>query len=86
MVNYNQFPVFRETENTKDIGMVLYTKYFYLFQLCGLILLVAMIGSIVLTLRERSGVKKQQISQQINLDSNQAIKKIKIKIKSGIDV
>ena len=54
--------------------------------MCGLILLVAMIGSIVLTLRERSGVKKQQISQQINLDSNQAIKKIKIKIKSGIDV
>ena len=48
------------------IGQLLYTNYFYLFQMCGIILLVAMIGSIVLTLRERSGVKKQSIFNQTN--------------------
>ena len=79
-------PPLEEIENTKDIGIVLYTDYFYLFQISGLILLVAMIGSIVLTLRERSGVKKQSIQNQININASQAIEKKKIKINSGIDV
>src|SRR5918993_57797 len=50
--------------NTQAIGQVLYTRYFYFFQAAGLILLVAMIGAIVLTLRERVGVKRQDISKQ----------------------
>ena len=86
LVEYNKLPSFKEIENTKDIGFVLYTDYFYLFQLSGLILLVAMIGSIVLTLRERSGVKKQSIQNQININASQSIEKKKIKINSGIDV
>ena len=52
-------------ENTLEIGKVLYTDYFLLFQLSGIILLVAMIGAILLTLRKREGVKKQNIYQQI---------------------
>ena len=56
LVNYANFPVFSNTENTKDLGVVLYTQYFYLFQISGIILLVAMIGSITLTLRQRKGV------------------------------
>jgi len=52
-------------ENTKIIGNVLYTDYFLLFQLSGIILLVAMIGAILLTLRKREGVKKQNIYRQI---------------------
>ena len=52
-------------ENTKIIGNILYTDYFLLFQLSGIILLVAMIGSIYLTLRKRKGIKKQNIYKQI---------------------
>ncbi len=53
-----------EMTNTAAIGRVLYTQYFFFFQTAGLILLVAMIGAIVLTLRERVGVKRQDISAQ----------------------
>tara|TARA_B100001245_G_scaffold223985_1_gene197405 strand:- start:1138 stop:1755 length:618 start_codon:yes stop_codon:yes gene_type:complete len=86
LIEYNTLPVLKEIENTKEIGSVLYTKYFYLFQLSGLILLVAMIGSIVLTLRQRPGVKKQSIYKQINIDAKRAIEKKKINIGSGVDV
>jgi NADH-quinone oxidoreductase subunit J len=54
-----------EPSNTKALGLVLYTDYAYLFQLAGLILLVAMIGAIVLTLRHREGVRRQSIAQQV---------------------
>ena len=50
--------------NTEALGQVLYTHYFYFFQAAGLILLVAMIGAIVLTLRERVGIKRQDIAKQ----------------------
>ena len=86
LTEYNALPAFKQIENTKEIGSVLYTKYFYLFQLSGLILLVAMIGSIVLTLRQRVGVKKQSIHQQINVDAKKAIEKKKIEIGSGVNV
>ena len=86
LIEYNALPAFKQIENTKEIGSVLYTKYFYLFQLSGLILLVAMIGSIVLTLRQRTGVKKQSIHQQINVDAKKAIEKKKIEIGSGVNV
>ena len=77
-------PVMNEVENTKLIGQVLYTNYFYLFQISGLILLVAMVGSITLTLRERGQVKRQNISQQNYLDANESIEKKKIKLGEGI--
>ena len=69
LVEYSQFPEITSTENTKLLGSVLYTKYFFLFQLSGLILLVAMIGSITLTLRQRGKSKKQIISNQNNIDA-----------------
>ena len=77
-------PSINELENTKMIGQILYTKYFFLFQICGIILLVAMIGSITLTLREKEGVKKQNINEQNYLDSSKAIEKKKIKLGEGI--
>ena len=51
--------------NTAALGEVLYTRYFFFFQAAGLILLVAMIGAIVLTLRHKVGVKRQNIAQQV---------------------
>ena len=77
-------PVMNEVENTKLIGQVLYTDYFYLFQISGLILLVAMVGSITLTLRDRGQVKRQNIPKQNYLNANEAIKKKKIQLGEGI--
>jgi len=84
LVNYSKFPQISSIENTKLIGNILYTEYFYLFQLSGIILLVAMIGSITLTLRDRHKIKKQIISHQNNLDASQAIIKKKTKLGEGI--
>ena len=77
-------PQINEIENTKLIGQVLYTDYFYLFQISGLILLVAMIGSITLTLRDRGQVKRQNISSQNYIDAKKAIEKKKVKLGEGI--
>lgn len=60
--------------NVEIIGIFLYTKFSFLFILCGLILLVAMIGAIVLTMHQRSNVKHQQISKQLLRDSRKTIK------------
>ena len=57
-------PAASEISNTRALGNVLYTKYMYLFQVAGLILLVAMIGAISLTMRRRTGVRRQVISEQ----------------------
>ena len=59
--------------NTHALGRLFYTQYVYLFQTAGLILLVAMIGAIVLTLRERSGVRRQVIADQIGRRRDEAI-------------
>ena len=77
-------PIINEVENTKMIGQILYTEYFYLFQICGIILLVAMIGSITLTLRDKGGVKRQNINSQNTVDASIAIEKKKVKLGEGI--
>ena len=72
------------TTNTQALGEVLYTKYIYLFQAAGLILLVAMIGAIVLTLRRREGVRRQNIGAQISRPREAAIEVRKVPSRSGI--
>ena len=57
-------PAVSQITNTHALGMVIYTNYAYLFQIAGLVLLVAMVGAIVLTLRQRSGVRRQSIVRQ----------------------
>jgi len=54
--------------NTEALGDILYTDYFYLFQAAGIVLLIAMIGAIVLTHREREGVRRQRIAAQVARD------------------
>jgi NADH-quinone oxidoreductase subunit J len=58
-------PPMTDVSNTEAIGLVLYTRYLYFFQAAGLVLLVAMIGAIVLTLRHRENVKRQNIADQV---------------------
>jgi NADH-quinone oxidoreductase subunit J len=70
--------------NTEAIGQVLYTRYFYFFQAAGLILLVAMIGAIVLTLRERVGVRRQNISRQNARTQDEAVEVRKVPFRQGI--
>jgi len=70
--------------NTEMIGMVLYTDFAYLFQLCGLILLVAMIGAISLAHRQRDGVRKQKISDQLERDRNKTIEVVKVESGKGV--
>jgi len=71
--------------NTEAIGLVLYTKYLYFFQLAGAVLLVAMIGAIVLTLRHRPGVKRQSISEQVARRPETAIEIRKVKSGQGLE-
>jgi NADH-quinone oxidoreductase subunit J len=66
------------TSNTEAIGRVLYTKYILYFQGAGLILLVAMIGAIVLTLRHKVGVKRQSIAAQVARGPKTAIEVVKV--------
>src|ERR671916_2126432 len=70
--------------NTEALGQVLYTRYFYFFQAAGLILLVAMIGAIVLTLRERVGVKRQNISMQVRRTQAEAVEVRDVPSRQGI--
>jgi NADH-quinone oxidoreductase subunit J len=70
--------------NTHAIGQVLYTKYIYLFQVAGLVLLVAMIGAIVLTHRRREGVRKQNISAQVARDPKEAVELRDVEVGKGI--
>jgi len=77
-------PVVETVSNTHALGRVLYTEYVYLFQLAGLILLVAMIGAIVLTLRKRPGVRRQDVSAQINRKASDVLKVEKITTGTGV--
>ena len=70
--------------NTQALGNVLYTDYVLLFQGAGLILFVAMIGSIVLTLRQRDGVKRQNISRQVARTRADSVEIKKVKSRNGI--
>ena len=71
--------------NTAQLGRVLYTEYVYLFQLAGLILLVAMIGAIALTLRSRPGVKRQNISTQNSRRREDTVRLAKVNSGEGAE-
>ena len=71
--------------NTEAIGRVLYTDYIFFFQLAGLVLLVAMIGAIVLTLRHKPGVKRQDISRQVARSPKTGMELVQIKPGEGIN-
>tara|TARA_B100001094_G_scaffold295911_1_gene317648 strand:+ start:186 stop:818 length:633 start_codon:yes stop_codon:yes gene_type:complete len=76
----------KEVTNTHSIGYVLYTDYIHIFQLSGMILLVAMIGAIVLTFRQRSGVKTQSYFKQISRERSDGVEIIDVKKNKGVNV
>ena len=73
-------PAASEVANTRALGNVLYTKYMYLFQVAGLILLVAMIGAISLTMRRRDGVKRQVVADQNLRSRAESIESVKVPV------
>jgi NADH-quinone oxidoreductase subunit J len=77
-------PAASAMSNTEAIGRVMYTTYIYFFQLAGMILLVAMIGAIVLTLRHREGVKRQDVATQVARDPAAAIEIRQVETGKGI--
>ena len=72
--------------NTHQLGLVMYTDYILYFQLAGIVLLLAMIGAILLTFRERVGVKKQSYLNQISRDPSNAVELIEVKSNQGVKV
>lgn len=73
-----------QVENTKALGLLIYDKYIYLFQASGLVLLVAMIGAILLTLRHRKDVKRQNVLQQMWRDPAKAMELKDVKPGQGL--
>jgi NADH-quinone oxidoreductase subunit J len=76
-------PNLGQKNNTISLGNILYTDFALLFQMCGVILLVAMIGAIVLTLRKRPGVKKQIIKNQVDTKKDDVIEVVSVKNNEG---
>ena len=77
-------PDANQIDNTRALGLLLYDKYLYLFQLSGLILLVAMIGAIVLTLRHRRDIKRQNVLHQMWRDPAKALEMVDVKPGQGL--
>jgi NADH-quinone oxidoreductase subunit J len=78
------YPTPAGVSNTEALGRILYTDYVFFFQTAGLVLLVAMIGAIVLTLRHRPGVRRQSISAQVSRDPKTAIETLDVKPGEGV--
>ena len=72
--------------NTHSLGQILYTDYIHVFQISGMILLVAMIGAIVLTFRQRSGVKRQSYIKQISRERAEGVKMLDVPSNRGVKI
>jgi len=76
----------QEISNTHSLGQVLYTDYIHIFQISGMILLVAMIGAIVLTFRQRKGVKKQSYLKQISRERIEGVEVLEVASNKGVKI
>ena len=86
LLNSISLNISSELTNTHAIGYVLYTDYIHLFQLSGIILLVAMVGAIVLTFRKRSGLKRQSYFKQISREKAEGVDLVTADSKKGVKI
>ena len=86
LLNSLSINISNEVTNTRSIGNVLYTDYILLFQISGMILLVAMIGAIVLTYRERVGVKRQSYVMQISRERDEGVDLVEAERNKGVKI
>ena len=85
-VNPTNTSLSSEISNTHSLGQVLYTDYIHIFQISGMILLVAMIGAIVLTYRQREGVKKQSYVKQISRERSEGVEVLEVASNKGVKI
>ena len=84
--NHKSTESFENISNTHSLGNVLYTDYIHLFQISGMILLVAMIGAIVLTFKKRGGLKRQSYFKQISREKKDTLEVLEVEKKSGVKI
>ncbi len=84
--NPNTTQISNEVSNTHSLGQVLYTDYIHIFQISGMILLIAMIGAIVLTFRRREGVKTQSYLKQISREKSEGIEVLEVPSNKGVKI
>ncbi len=84
VLNSSSLIISKDITNTHLIGSVLYTDYIHLFQISGMILLVAMIGAIILTFKKRDGLKKQSYFKQISRERIESVELVKVKNREGV--
>ncbi len=82
----NSTSSFEGISNTHSLGQILYTDYIHVFQISGMVLLVAMIGAIVLTFRQREGVKKQSYIKQISRERSEGVKVLEVQFNKGVKI
>ena len=82
----NNSTVEKSISNTHSLGQILYTDYIHVFQISGMILLVAMVGAIVLTFRQRSGVKRQSYIKQISRERAEGVKVLEVPSNKGVKI
>ena len=75
-----------DLSNTHSIGQILYTDYIHIFQISGMILLVAMVGAIVLTFRKREGVKTQSYLKQISRERSEGVQIVEVESNKGVKI
>ena len=75
-----------EMTNTHSLGQILYTDFIHIFQISGMILLIAMIGAIVLTFRKREGVKTQSYIKQISRERSEGVELLEVPSKKGVKI
>ena len=86
LLNPNTTQISNEISNTHSLGQVLYTDYIHVFQISGMILLVAMVGAIVLTFRKRVGVKTQSYIKQISRERSESIEVLEVSSNKGVKI
>ena len=86
LLNSNNFNTLSEITNTHSLGQILYTDYIHVFQISGMILLIAMIGAIVLTFRQREGVKTQSYLKQISRERSEGIEVLEVPSNKGVKI
>ena len=86
LLNPNTTQISNEITNTHSLGQVLYTDYIHVFQISGMILLVAMVGAIVLTFRKRVGVKTQSYIKQISRERSEGIEVLEVPSNKGVKI
>ena len=86
LFNSNNLDISSELSNTHSLGQILYTDYIHVFQISGMILLIAMIGAIVLTFRQREGVKKQSYIKQISRERSEGVEVLEVASNKGVKI